>query len=521
MNPILESLHGGLIASCQPVDDGPMDRPDIVAAMAKAAVAGGAVGLRVEGVENLHSARAVVDVPIIGIVKTDSTDTPVRITVSTDHVGALVEAGADIVAYDATDRPRLHDREDILSSILDAGALAMADCATLQDGETALANGAVILGTTMSGYTADTAHLGNNPDFELIKAFRKLGGFVMAEGRYDTPELCAAALRAGAHAVTVGSSLTRLEIVAGRFSSAIHAAAGEARLSGFAVDLGGTKTSAARIEAGQVVQHIQKPTQGEADPDAQIGQIAELLNQLGYQADDLLGVAVTGRVDQVGNWSSINSATLTKINAVPLEEIIKSTIGPVAVINDAAAATLAEYRLGSGRGHENFAFITVSTGVGGGLILNGRLHQSPNGLAGHIGFTSAPGGNAMCGSGRFGTVESVSSGRAIAHAALNAGFADMDAKAVFQHARAGAGWAHTLIEKSAHGVAELAADLVALLGVTRIALGGSIGLADGYLERVNSHLSVQPTLFHAEMVHTELAAHGPLIGALLMADEDR
>ena len=128
MTDVLERLRGGLVVSCQPVDNGPMDHPKIVAAMAQAAVNGGAAGLRIEGIENLRAVRPLVDVPIIGIVKTDSDDTPVRITVSKSDVSALTESGADIVAYDATDRPRKDPKEAILASILSNGAIAMADC---------------------------------------------------------------------------------------------------------------------------------------------------------------------------------------------------------------------------------------------------------------------------------------------------------------------------------------------------------------------------------------------------------
>src|SRR5690606_7553466 len=81
---LLDRLRGGLVASCQPVDDGPMDRPDIVAAMARAAVAGGAAGIRIEGVDNLRATRPLVDVPIIGLVKRDLDDSPVRITVTVE-----------------------------------------------------------------------------------------------------------------------------------------------------------------------------------------------------------------------------------------------------------------------------------------------------------------------------------------------------------------------------------------------------------------------------------------------------
>jgi N-acylglucosamine-6-phosphate 2-epimerase len=222
---VLQRLRGGLVASCQPVDDGPMDTPAIVAAIARAAVAGGAVGLRIEGVDNLRAVRPVVDVPIIGIVKSDLADTPVRITVSVEDALALADAGADIIAYDATSRPRPSSREELLAAILGAGRLAMADSSSLEDGRIALAGGAAILGTTLSGYTAETEGLNEGPDFALIKAFGDLGArFVMAEGRINTPELAARAMAAGASAVTVGSALTRLEHVTAWFADAVKAA---------------------------------------------------------------------------------------------------------------------------------------------------------------------------------------------------------------------------------------------------------------------------------------------------------
>lgn len=220
---VLQRLKGGLVASCQPVDDGPMDRPEIVAAMARAAVAGGAVGLRIEGVENLRAVRAVVDVPIIGIVKTDLPDSPVRITVTVADALELAHAGADIIAYDATPRQRPSPRDAVLAAILGSGRIAMADCATLEDGRVALAGGATVLGSTLSGYTAETEALQDGPDFALIGAFRSLGAaFVMAEGRINTPELAARAIAAGADAVTVGSALTRLEHVTSWFASAVR-----------------------------------------------------------------------------------------------------------------------------------------------------------------------------------------------------------------------------------------------------------------------------------------------------------
>ena len=516
MRNTLDQLRGGLIASCQPVDDGPMDRREIVAAMAQAAVAGGAAGVRIEGVANLRATRAAVGVPIIGIVKSDGPDTPVRITVSQNDVTDLIAAGADVVAYDATDRPRRHDRDKILREILEGGALAMADCSTIADGQRALDGGAAILGTTLSGYTAETKRRDTAPDLELIAGFRQLGAFVMAEGRFDTPALAAAAIRAGANAVTVGSVLTRLEIVTGRFAEAIRNAGAEAQVSGFAIDLGGTKTAAARIEHGQIAEQSQHRTDGASDPDVLVRQMRLQLKHLGYRRGDQLGVAVTGRIDQAGGWHAVNSDTLSEIVGYPLAQSIGEMIGPASVINDAAAATLAEHRLGSGRGQENFAYITISTGVGGSLILNGQLHRSSNGLAGHIGFASGVGEQRLCGSGRLGTVESIASGRAIAAAANALGHSAMDARAVFAKADAGDDWAYGLIDTSARAISELAGDLSVMLGVTRIALGGSIGLAEGYLDRVRMYHAKLPDLFRAEIVAAGLGSQGPLLGALLV-----
>jgi N-acylglucosamine-6-phosphate 2-epimerase len=221
---VLQRIRGGLVASCQPVDNGPMDRPDIVAAMAQAAVAGGAAALRIEGVDNLKAVRPRVTVPIIGIVKSDLDDMPVRITVRIAEALALAEAGADIIAYDATNRPRPDSREAVLAAIIGAGRLAMADSSTLEDGRIALDGGAAILGTTMSGYTAETAGRNDGPDFDLIRAFKALGGFVMAEGRINTPDLATRAMQAGADAVTVGSALTRLEHVTAWFADAVRGA---------------------------------------------------------------------------------------------------------------------------------------------------------------------------------------------------------------------------------------------------------------------------------------------------------
>ncbi|NRB16368.1 MAG: putative N-acetylmannosamine-6-phosphate 2-epimerase [Rhodobacteraceae bacterium] len=221
---VLNQLKGALVVSCQPVDNGPMDAPSIVAAMALAAEAGGAGGLRIEGTANLKAVRTKTKLPIIGIVKRNLAGSEVRITPYLKDVADLAAMGADIIAYDATQRARPVTTADLVRAIKAQGKLAMADCATLGDAKTALAEGADILGSTLSGYAYDIAPAGTGPDFTFVQSLSQLGAFVMAEGRFNAPELAAQAMKAGADCVTVGSAVTRVEHITDWFASAVKEA---------------------------------------------------------------------------------------------------------------------------------------------------------------------------------------------------------------------------------------------------------------------------------------------------------
>jgi N-acylglucosamine-6-phosphate 2-epimerase len=218
-------LQGGLVVSCQPVDGGPLDDDAWVARMAQAAVAGGAVALRIEGAARLAAVRAAVQVPLVGIVKRDLPDSPVRITPWLQDVRDLVAAGADVVAVDATQRERPVPVAALLAEIHALGALAMADASCATDALAAWQAGFDVVGTTLSGYTGGPgAPVPDLPDLALVHTLAQHGCRVMAEGRFDTPDRAAAALRAGAWAVTVGSAITRLEVVTGWFAGALQEA---------------------------------------------------------------------------------------------------------------------------------------------------------------------------------------------------------------------------------------------------------------------------------------------------------
>lgn len=214
-------LRGGLVVSCQPVDDGPLDHDEVVARLAEAALAGGARALRIEGAARLAHVRrrlraSYPDAPLIGIVKRNLEGSAVRITPLLADVQALADAGADVIAVDATERPRPVSVAALLQAIRDSGCIAMADCATLAEGEAAAALGFEIVGTTMSGYTGGPVPA--EPDWALLAELVRRHPRVMAEGRVHTPAQVAKAFALGAWAVTVGTAITRTELLTRSFA---------------------------------------------------------------------------------------------------------------------------------------------------------------------------------------------------------------------------------------------------------------------------------------------------------------
>ncbi len=209
---ILDRLRGGLIVSVQARAGSALDDPHVLAAMARAAQDNGAAAVRIQGVNNLQAARARVDVPIVGIIKREYEGYEPYITPTLREVSEILACGAEIVAFDATARPHPHgtDVGELIATIHDGGALAMADCALAGDGVAAQAAGADIIATTLCGYTKETAGQ-VLPAYSLVSAFAKLDVFVICEGGIHAPVSAAAAMQAGADAVVVGTAITNTE----------------------------------------------------------------------------------------------------------------------------------------------------------------------------------------------------------------------------------------------------------------------------------------------------------------------
>jgi N-acylglucosamine-6-phosphate 2-epimerase len=216
---------GALVVSCQARADNPLHGPVYMSAMAQAAQAGGAGGIRANGEADVAAIRAVTRLPIIGIAKVWDDRFPVYITPGFEQAAQIAKAGADIVGLDATPRPR--DGEPVERLIgrirTELGKEVFADIATLEEGRAAHAAGANYVATTLSGYTEETAsRKTEGPDLELLSALvAEIPAPIVAEGRFDAPDLVAEAFRRGAHAVVVGTAITNPREITRNFVRAI------------------------------------------------------------------------------------------------------------------------------------------------------------------------------------------------------------------------------------------------------------------------------------------------------------
>ena len=214
---ILKNIKKTLIASCQPIPNGPLDTPSFVLASAKASLIGGAKALRIEDFKNLKIIKKNIKCPVIGIKKRILKKYPIIITPLLSDVEKLANLGADIIAFDSTNRKRPFTIRQIISKIHYYKKLAMADCSNERDAIVALDNGADIIATTLSGYTGNKI-TPTKPDFKLLKLFiKKFNVPVIAEGRFNNKIFFKRALDIGAHAVVVGTALNRIELITKSF----------------------------------------------------------------------------------------------------------------------------------------------------------------------------------------------------------------------------------------------------------------------------------------------------------------
>ena len=211
---ILQSLSGGLVVSCQAPATSPLHNPVVIAAMAEAAVLRGAIGVRIDTPAHIQAVRKKVKAPIIGLWKQVFPDSEVYITPQFKHAQAIADAGADIIAIDATLRPRPAEEHlpQLISRIhQELGKPVMADIDTLTTALAAVEAGADLLGTTLYGYTKETKML-KPPGFQLLTDIvNGTSAPCISEGGIASPEAAYHALKLGAFAVVVGTAITGID----------------------------------------------------------------------------------------------------------------------------------------------------------------------------------------------------------------------------------------------------------------------------------------------------------------------
>ncbi|MBA7737643.1 N-acetylmannosamine kinase [Escherichia marmotae] len=286
-----------------------------------------------------------------------------------------------------------------------------------------------------------------------------------------------------------------------------------------AIDIGGTKLAAALIGADrQIRDRRELPTPASQTPEALREALATLVAPLQAHAQQV-AIASTGIIRN-GSLLALNPHNLGGLLHFPLVKTLEQlTDLPTIAINDAQAAAWAEYQALE-RDITDMVFITVSTGVGGGVVSDGKLLTGSGGLAGHIGHTLADPHGPVCGCGRVGCVEAIASGRGIA-AAAQGELAGANAKTIFTRAGQGDEYAQQLIHRSAHALARLIADVKATTDCQCVVVGGSVGLAEGYLALVETYLAQEPAAFHVELLAAHYRHDAGLLGAALLAQGEK
>ncbi|UFJ41071.1 ROK family glucokinase [Brevibacillus humidisoli] len=312
------------------------------------------------------------------------------------------------------------------------------------------------------------------------------------------------------------------------------------------VDLGGTAIKAALLTMeGDILRKTQVPTPVTEGADRVIGRMMETIDQLlaeeGQQRSSLagIGIGVPGPVDEA--TGSVHEAVNLYWKSVPLKQKLEQLSGlSISVDNDANTAALGEMWRGAGQGAKDMVAITLGTGVGGGVIANGRIIHGVRGVGGEIGHvTVVPAGGPLCNCGRTGCLETFASATAIIRegtqvaaegksetlAAVLEQNGALTAKDVFDAAKAGDAAAVKVVDDAAYYLGLGLSHLANILNPGKIVIGGGVAAAGDFLfERVREEFR-RYTFSHAaescEIVPAILGNDAGVIGAAWLVHEQQ
>jgi N-acetylmannosamine-6-phosphate 2-epimerase / N-acetylmannosamine kinase len=422
ISAVIHQLKGKLVVSCQASPGDPLEDTETIRRIARAAVGGGAAGLRINGAQHIAAIRRDTNVPIIGIKKT-YIHGQLRITPDFNSAAELASAGADFIALDCTNRAWIAGdpwRLCIERIHRELRLPVMADVATVQEALDAAIYGADIIGTTLNGYTEETKA---NRDFNwrlLADLVQQIDRPIIAEGHISTPEQARRAIRSGAWSVVVGSAITRPGAITTRFVESIEGRRITAA-SAMGVDIGGTFVKAGVVDReGKVSSVVRVPTKAHDGRDGIAAAVAQAIETVlaasPQQGVPLagLGIASAGAIDARNGTVFAATENLPGWAGFNLRGFAEDRFHlPTYVDNDAHAAALAELYFGLGRQLSDFIALTIGTGVGGGIVLGGKLLSGQHGFAGTIGHHVIRVGGRLCNCGRRGCLEAYVSASAL------------------------------------------------------------------------------------------------------------
>ncbi|MFF7140480.1 ROK family protein [Streptomyces nodosus] len=298
-----------------------------------------------------------------------------------------------------------------------------------------------------------------------------------------------------------------------------------------ALDIGGTKIAGGLVDGhGRILLRAQRPTPAQEDGDTVMGTVEDVMAELAssplWERTGAVGIGSAGPVDaSAGTVSPVN---VPGWRDYPLVGRVRAVTGglPVELIGDGVAITAAEHWQGAARGHDNALCMVVSTGVGGGLVLGGRLHPGPTGNAGHIGHISVDLDGDPCPCGARGCVERLASGPNIARRALEGGWlpgpdGDTSAAAVAAAARAGDPVAVASFARAAQALAAGIAATATLVEIDIAVIGGGVGKAgEVLLAPLRKALADYATLSfvrNLEVAPAQMGTDAGLVGAAAAA----
>ena len=229
MKEIINKLKNKVIVSVQAQDNEPLNKPEHLLALSQSVISGGASGLRLCGIENIKHIKKGVTVPVIGLTKLEPTPInwldSVYISATIKDIKELIKIGVEFIAIDGTTRLRVDNStlKDQIDLIKKEGKIVICDIATFKEGLEAIELGADLISTTLSGYTKETRYKVNlGPDFDLLAELVKDSDLpVILEGRIWDPQDVKKAFEIGAHAVIIGTAITRPHLITKRFLQAI------------------------------------------------------------------------------------------------------------------------------------------------------------------------------------------------------------------------------------------------------------------------------------------------------------